>query len=54
MKIEVISQTEAAKLLNKTKPDVHQMILNGTLKNYGNKFRFMVNKYEVLACLLKK
>ena len=46
--IEIISQTEAGKLLNKSKFEVHQMILAGKLKNMGNQHRFMVDKNEVL------
>lgn len=45
---EIISQTEAAKLLHKSKADVHQMVQDGKLKNYGNQSRFMVNKADVL------
>ena len=46
-----ISQTEAGKILGKTKEEVHNMVLNGVLKNYGNESRFMVNEFEVKKLL---
>lgn len=46
-----ISQTEAGKILGKTKEEVHNMVLDGTLKNYGNESRFMVNEFEVKKLL---
>jgi myo-inositol-hexaphosphate 3-phosphohydrolase len=45
---KIISQTEAGKLLNKSKGEVHQMILEGKLKNMGNEYRFMLDEKEVL------
>ena len=53
MNNQTISQTEAGKILGKTKAEVHEMILKGQLTNVGNEFRFMVNKKE-LNELIKK
>ena len=49
--IKIISQTEASAILGKTKAEVHQMVLDGQLKNWGNEYRFMVNEFEVKKLL---
>jgi hypothetical protein len=50
--IEIISCTEAGKLLESDKETVRQMVFNGELKNYGNQHRPMVSKVDVIK--LKK
>lgn len=45
--LKIISCTQAGGILNKSKQDVKEMVLDGTLKNFGNEHRFMVNQFDL-------
>lgn len=46
--LKIISCTEAGNLLNTNKEAVRKLVEAGSLKNYGNKCRYMVNEIEIL------
>ena len=51
---EIISCTEAGKLLESDKETVRQMVFNGELKNYGNQHRPMVNRIDIVNLKKRK
>jgi hypothetical protein len=45
--MNIISCTEAGKILNKSKSEVRELVEQQKLNNFGNDYRYMVSKEEV-------